>query len=447
MFASYKKIIIFGGDVIFLYFSLFITVYLRYWNISQTSSNFDTLEMFFLHVETFTPLIFFWIVIFYIHNLYEISSAKNTLEFYNSLSRSLIISFFVAVLFFYFGSFANVTPKTNLFIYFIVFSAFFVLWRSQVNRLLRKRFLINTIILSGDDSADKLANKLNQNPQIGYSVFSVIKENCGVQEFYRIVKSSKIKTIIADDKFLSSDLFSVSLDSFLENIEIINLDKFNERVWRKVNLKNISQLWFLSNFSSGRKSIYGFVKRIADFSISIILLPVIFIFGIIISVSIKICDRGPIFYKQIRVGYKGRKFVLFKFRTMITNAELGGAKWTVENDNRITKVGKFLRKTRLDELPQFLNIIKGEMSFVGPRAERPEFHELLVKEIPFYDRRYLVKPGLTGWAQINYTYGSSVDDTREKLSYDFYYIKNRSFIFDIGVILKTINIVLSGLGR
>ena len=132
---------------------------------------------------------------------------------------------------------------------------------------------------------------------------------------------------------------------------------------------------------------------------------------------------------------------------MRQDAEAQGAQWTVANDKRITKIGKFLRKTRLDELPQLINILKGEMSFVGPRAERPEFHQLLVKEIPFYEKRYLVKPGLTGWAQINYTYGSSVEDTKEKLSYDFYYIKNRSFIFDVGIILKTVNIVLSALGR
>lgn len=162
---------------------------------------------------------------------------------------------------------------------------------------------------------------------------------------------------------------------------------------------------------------------------------------------VKIEGGGPIFYRQVRVGHKGRLFNLIKFRTMRQDAEAKGAQWTVENDKRITKIGKFLRKARLDELPQLVNILRGEMSFVGPRAERPEFHQLLVKEIPFYEKRYLVKPGLTGWAQINYTYGSSVADTKEKLSYDFYYIKNRSFIFDVGIILKTVNIVLSALGR
>jgi exopolysaccharide biosynthesis polyprenyl glycosylphosphotransferase len=427
--------------------ALFITVYIRYSYISTEHANFTTAQFFRLHIDAFTPLIFAWVVIFYIHNLYEITSAKNTLEFYSGLVRSLVVNFFLAVLFFYFANFTNIAPKTNLFIYLAVFSVFFILWRSQINGILKKRLLTKTIILSGDSAGEKLASKLNQNPQIGYRVESVIGDSQNFSEVSELIKSGGIKAIIADDRFLSGDSFAFSLNDFLGDLEIINIDKFNERVWRKINLKNVSQLWFLSNFATGRKSVYGFVKRFADFSISILLLPFVFLLGVFISLLIKICDMGPIFYKQVRIGYKGKPFMLFKFRTMRTDAESKGAQWTVENDKRVTGVGKFLRKVRLDELPQLINILKGEMSFVGPRAERPEFHQLLVKEIPFYDRRYLVKPGLTGWAQINYTYGSSVEDTKEKLSYDFYYLKNRSFIFDIGIILKTINIVLAGLGR
>jgi exopolysaccharide biosynthesis polyprenyl glycosylphosphotransferase len=415
--------------------------------ISPEHTNLTTAQFFQIHAKAFTPLILVWLVVFYIHNLYEITSAKNTLEFYTWLSRSLIVNFFIAVLFFYFASFTNVAPKTNLFIYFAVFSVCFILWRSQMNRILKKRLLTKTVILSGDDSGEKLAVKLNQNPQIGYKVESVFNSGSNLENLPEFIKSNNIRALIIDDRFLSRESFALSLNDFLDNIEVINLDKFNERVWRKVNLKNISQLWFLSNFATGRKSVYGFIKRIADFAISLVLMPFVFALGVLISVSVKLCGKGPVFYKQKRVGYKGKCFTLVKFRTMRTDAESKGVQWTIENDKRVTAVGRFLRKARLDELPQLINILKGEMSFVGPRAERPEFHQLLVKEIPFYDRRYLVKPGLTGWAQINYTYGSSVEDTKEKISYDFYYLKNRSFIFDLGIILKTINIVLAGLGR
>jgi len=167
-----------------------------------------------------------------------------------------------------------------------------------------------------------------------------------------------------------------------------------------------------------------------------------------IILAIKISSPGPIFYRQKRLGQAGKVFEIIKFRTMDQNAEkFTGAVWTVEGDPRITKIGNLLRKMRLDELPQLWNILKGEMSFVGPRAERPEFHEQLKQEIPFYEERYIIKPGLSGWAQINYRYGSSVADAAEKLQYDLYYIKNRSLILDLGIILKTVNIALKQAGR
>ena len=420
-------------------------------------------EIFWAHVAAFTPLVFLWLIVFYIHNLYEITSAKNTLEFYSGLSRSLTVNFLMAVLFFYFASLVEVAPKRNLFIYFPIFAALFVLWRSQINSILKRKFLVKTAVIAGDESAVRLALKLNQNPQIGYRVDFVVgpKGENGLAdspafEFLdprrkidaaSLIGTGAVQALIIDDEFLQKESLVTSLYDFVDNVEVTTIDKFSERVWRKVNLENINQLWFLNNFASGRRALYDISKRAFDFFVSLVLLPLAFVLGIFIAGLIKLAGNGRVFYKQARVGRKGRLFTLVKFRTMIPNAEAGGVQWTAENDRRITRLGRFLRKIRLDELPQLWNILKGEMSFVGPRAERPEFHELLVKEIPFYDQRYLVKPGLTGWAQINYTYGSSVEDTKEKLAYDFYYLKNRSFVFDVGIILKTINIVLSALGR
>jgi len=167
-----------------------------------------------------------------------------------------------------------------------------------------------------------------------------------------------------------------------------------------------------------------------------------------IALAIKTSSSGPVFYKQKRLGQSGRTFEIIKFRTMRRDAEKDtGAVWTTENDPRITGAGNFLRKTRLDELPQVWNILKSEMSFVGPRAERPEFHGTLQKEVPFYEERYLIKPGLTGWAQINFRYGSSIQDATEKLKYDLYYIKNRSILLDLGIVLKTIRIAFKQTGR
>jgi lipopolysaccharide/colanic/teichoic acid biosynthesis glycosyltransferase len=169
--------------------------------------------------------------------------------------------------------------------------------------------------------------------------------------------------------------------------------------------------------------------------------------GVIVSLGIKLNSKGPVFYVQERVGEDHKLFRLFKFRTMVVDAEKGEPKWAEENDPRVTKVGKILRKVRLDEWPQLLNVIRGEMSLVGPRPEREYFIRKLEETIPFYSMRFSVKPGLTGWAQVNYPYGSSVEDALEKLQYDLYYIKNMSLLLDFRILLKTARTVLFWRGR
>ncbi|HEY0425423.1 MAG TPA: sugar transferase, partial [Rhodopila sp.] len=151
---------------------------------------------------------------------------------------------------------------------------------------------------------------------------------------------------------------------------------------------------------------------------------------------------GPVLYRQERVTADGKTFFIMKLRSMRVNAEAGGAVWAREKDNRITRVGNFLRRTRIDELPQLVNILRGEMSFVGPRPERPMFVKELAEKIPLYNERHMVKAGLTGWAQINYPYGASIDDARSKLSYDLYYVKNFSILFDFVILLRTLRVVL-----
>ena len=157
--------------------------------------------------------------------------------------------------------------------------------------------------------------------------------------------------------------------------------------------------------------------------------------------------RAPIFYYQDRVGLDGRVFQIIKFRSMRTDAEAEGAVWAVTNDTRTTRIGNFIRKYRIDELPQIYNVLCGDMGFVGPRPERPEFVQDLIRAIPYYNERHNVKPGLTGWAQLKYPYGASEEDSQEKLKYDLYYIKHRSFLLDLNILLRTVEIVLFGKGR
>jgi exopolysaccharide biosynthesis polyprenyl glycosylphosphotransferase len=184
-----------------------------------------------------------------------------------------------------------------------------------------------------------------------------------------------------------------------------------------------------------------------DLGLSFSLLCLVWPLMILVTVLIKLESKGPALYKQMRTGFKGRPFEVLKFRSMRQDAEADGAVWAKENDNRVTRIGKWIRLTRIDELPQLFNVFRGEMSFIGPRPERPEFDQMLEKEIPYYSMRYLVRPGITGWAQVMYPYGASVEDAKQKLEYDLYYIKNHRFWLDFIIVLRTVKIVLFRKGR
>ncbi|GAB6059648.1 TIGR03013 family XrtA/PEP-CTERM system glycosyltransferase [Desulfonatronum parangueonense] len=229
----------------------------------------------------------------------------------------------------------------------------------------------------------------------------------------------------------------------ISGVDIVDAPSFYEQVTGKLLLENITPSWFI--FSNGFRinSLTRLTKRILDvISAGLGLLLTLPLFPVI-ALLIKLDSQGPVFFRQTRIGQGDEEFTLIKFRTMRQDAENAtGAVWAQQDDPRITRLGHVLRKTRVDEIPQLINVILGDMSLVGPRPERPEFVTELRKVIPYYSERHFVKPGVTGWAQVSYPYGSSVEDAVEKLRYDLYYIKNLSLLFDIRVILRTINVVL-----
>lgn len=189
-----------------------------------------------------------------------------------------------------------------------------------------------------------------------------------------------------------------------------------------------------------------YAKRITDIALSLTMLLFMLPLLVVVAVLVRIDSPGPAFYRQTRVGFRGRQITVVKFRTMRIDAEKFGAQWAAENDPRITRLGRFLRRTRIDEIPQVWPILTGEMSFVGPRPERPEFTTQLEAEIDHFDLRHRVKPGLTGWAQVNAPYGASVEDTRKKLAYDLYYIKHQSLLLDWFIVIKTLRVAVLGVG-
>jgi sugar transferase (PEP-CTERM system associated) len=247
--------------------------------------------------------------------------------------------------------------------------------------------------------------------------------------------------VVAPDERRGMDLHGL-LDCKIKGFPISEYLGFLEREVRRVDIKRIELGWLLYSDGFHMGVIDRTLKRLLDLAISVAGLMLLGPFILAAAIAVRLEDGGPALYRQTRVTLHGREFQILKLRTMRTDAERGGAVWAATGDKRVTRLGNFLRRTRLDELPQLINVLRGEMSFVGPRPERPEFVAMLASHLPLYHERHAAKAGLTGWAQINYPYGASIDDARSKLSYDLYYVKNFSVLFDLLIILQTVRVVL-----
>jgi exopolysaccharide biosynthesis polyprenyl glycosylphosphotransferase len=234
------------------------------------------------------------------------------------------------------------------------------------------------------------------------------------------------------------------LACFNRGVQVTDVTVFVEREYYKVPCNDLDLAWFLRIDLKWNHTFYHRFKRTAELVIVAAAVPLVIPALAAAALATYVESGGPIFYSQIRVGLRGKSYRLWKLRTMRVDAEREGATWATAADSRITRVGRILRRTRIDEIPQFLNVLSGEMSLIGPRPERPEFVTMLEQAIPLYSQRHWVKPGITGWAQINYPYGASVDDAREKLCYDLYYVKNASALLDAHIALRTIGALMKG---
>ncbi|MDD5295210.1 MAG: sugar transferase [Patescibacteria group bacterium] len=448
-----KKIILLAGDIGILYLSLYLTLLIRYCD-KPTSSLWQS------HVWPFTIIFAAWILIFYISNLYDLNLAANNANFFRLTAKGLLITGLLSVAFFYLTPQISIAPKRNLLIYVVIFAVLFSLWRQFFNWSLKSYLPKNNIAFVGlNNQVLELIKELKQKPHLGYSVaFVVDDKNTGresiegiqifndVSRLYSLISSKKITNIIlTSDPHQSEELRTVLFGCLPLKISYTSLPNFYENITGRVPIESINQMWFLENLSEGRKSLFGFTKRLYDFTLALLILFGTLIFWPVIGIIIKLGSKGPIFFRQTRTGKGNKPFKIIKFRTMtVMNNNFSP---TAKDDNRITKFGSFLRKTRIDEIPQVINILSGEMSFVGPRPERPELIEELEGKIPFYNERLLVKPGITGWDQISGEYHSpSQEDTLKKLQYDLFYIKNRSIYLDISILLKTITTIISHKG-
>lgn len=440
-----KKLILLGGDIIVLYFSLYLTLVIRYFG------NYKT-ETWVAHFWPFTVIFILWLVIFYISNLYSLNLAVNNSKFYQSSGRALVIAGLTSLAFFYLMPQIGIAPKTNLLIFIIVFAIIFYLWRHFYNWSLKSYLPKKNIGIVGyNNLVAEIVNEFKQKPHLGYNLSFIVDDRVQtgtepISDLEKLIAENKLDTIIlSSDPHQSENLRAVLFNSLHYKINYVSLPNFYETITGKVPLDNLNQMWFLENLNENNKIWFNRLKIIYDFILALIIFIITLPFWLIISVTIKLESSGPIFFIMNRAGQNNKIFKLIKFRTM--RQENNDYAPTKANDSRITKFGNILRKTRIDELPQVINILKGEMSFVGPRPERPELALELEKQIPFYGQRILVKPGLTGSDQISGEYHSpSKEDSLKKLQYDLFYIKNRSLFLDLTIILKTIATVISRQG-
>jgi len=433
------------GDLLVLGLSLWLTLFLRYWHLPAGN-------LFISHLVSFSSIFAVWLLVFYIADLYGRSFYLYRKSLVGFLLAAQAANGLIASVFFYFLPYYGITPKTILFIDILVSFVLLFLWRSAVKFSLKLNAKERLVLVGSGPEFKELAAELAQNEQYGFKIFRKIDSaqlagdfaNSGRQLFDEaLAKEKNIIFVVESFKDLPKEAVEYFYDLMFKGMEFFNFQDFYESIFQYAPLSFVNDEWLLSNISSGPKDFYDLAKRLMDILAALFVGLVSLIFYPFIMIVIRLDDGGPVFFINSRVGQKNRVFKQFKFRTMCVNAD---ARWLDKNDKQITRIGSFLRRTRLDELPQLWNVLKGDMSFVGPRPDFIEFAKTLEQRIPYYNIRNLIKPGLTGWAQIQQLPPRSVEETHKRLAFDIYYIKNRSLFLDLTIILKTVRTVLSTSG-
>ena len=402
----------------------------------------------------------FWIISSYIIGRYMVCRYLNFVEVIKAFSKSIFIFFTCNLIYLFINIFNEIIillmSKENNNILF---------QKEQTIFFFKITLLISCISWIFQYFISVITNNLYKNKKnwLFYgkeAAFNDFKKEVHIKFrnfiFQRIDSSFDIKKLefeVVEGIILENndDITPKNLEQILffksRGIAVLNSLKWCELFLHRIPPYLIKQKYqIIDKFDFFDNSYKVRIKRIGDLFISLLLLIITLPVSILICIFIYYEDKGPIFYSQIRTGFKGEEIRIYKFRSMVTDAERYGAQWSSKEDKRVTKVGKIIRATRLDELPQLLSVVEGKMSLIGPRPERPEIEESLLKEIPFYKYRNVIKPGISGWAQVNYPYGASLEDTINKLSYDIYYISHVSFLLDLLILFKTIKIVFNARG-
>lgn len=450
---SSRKLVLFLGDIFIIISSINLAFIIRL-KISPIS---------YLGLDKALIIILLmlvsYLISFYIFDLYNTREKFRSIRFLANVVGSLILVSLISIGLFY--VFPYMIGRGIFVISLAFIGTLITAWRLSFSSLFKLTVPTNKVLIVGRgkvaESVCSLIKKIPEYEVIGFRRDT--SKNKGLLGKKALSNPLYIEKIINDydiddivvttEPISNSQLNIILINCKMKGIKIWDVPTFYENFIDKLPVQYIKEHWllFTDGFENLGSNVYRRLKRAIDLVISSVILIIVFPIGVIISLAIKLNSKGTVFFMQERVGDNQKPFNLNKFRTMVSNAEKGEPKWAEENDPRVTSVGKILRKTRLDELPQLINVLKGEMSLIGPRPEREYFVKQLTEKIPFYSLRFSVKPGLTGWAQVIYRYGASEEDALEKLQYELYYVKNMSLFLDIRILLKTLRIITFGMGR
>ncbi len=459
--APERVAILLIGDILMAGAALFLALY--FWAAG------DSWMQFSLEFITDRPpfwyflLPFFWVIL--LIELYDVHRAGKFRETLKGIGLAVLIYALVYLLI-YFSSAPNSLPRRGV-SFFIIFAAIFTLvWRSLYIRLFLAPHLLRRVLIVGAGHAGKtIIGVISDQWPPPFNVIGLIdddpkKQGKKVGNFPVLGSSHNLLDVIEAQQItdlilaisgeMKGEMFQSILTAQERGVNLTPMPQVYEEILMRVPIFLLEAEWIVRSFveKTHNSTLYHLSKNLIDFAGGLIGTFIMIGFFPFISLIILLESGFPIFFTQKRLGRGGQPYKIIKFRTMERDAERDGqARMAEENDSRVTKFGWFLRRTHLDELPQFINVLRGEMSLVGPRAERPQMVEFFQKEIPFYRARLLVKPGITGWAQINYGYAGTVDETAVKLEYDLYYIEQRNLFMDISILLRTIGTVLGFKGQ
>ncbi len=453
-----KQIILAIGDLLSFVFGFWLALLVR----NLETPEWSQIE---LHIPLFSLLFLLWIIFNYINGLYDLERNTGDRSFYKNFAETTGLSLLLSIIFFYLLN-SVIAPKTILLLNILFGYGLSLVWRIFYKKTFAGKALLTKVLMVGhSEEVDFLLDITKRRPEKGYEIVALVdpettaNKKSGVpvyhnlEEMKKIIAKYGIDLVIIVPHIQKNKASEKQIYELLfTKVQISDLPTFYEIITGRIPPSTFSEGWFLQHLTKKEKPLYDKVRIIIDYFVATILS--IFVLAIlpVIALLIKITSKGPVFIKQKRVGQNGREFVLYKFRSMYTlsadgSAELGEVQFATRGDKRITPIGRFLRKARIDELPQVLNLLKRDVTLIGPRPERPEIVRELEKNMSYYPLRHLVRPGLTGWALINQGYTDDYDKSLQKLQYDLYYIKNRSFALDIVISLRTLNVLLRLMGQ